>query len=55
MAANECIIFRMKDCLRAGGPTWQSVENTVTKDVVRTDRKNPFYEGDDNPNVDIMK
>uniref|UniRef100_A0A914WIR9 Rab-GAP TBC domain-containing protein n=1 Tax=Plectus sambesii TaxID=2011161 RepID=A0A914WIR9_9BILA len=46
---------RMKDCLRAGGPTWQSVENTVTKDVVRTDRKNPFYEGDDNPNMDIMK
>lgn len=34
---------------------WRNVECTVEKDVVRTDRTNPFYAGDDNPNIEIMK
>ncbi|KAH9384012.1 hypothetical protein HPB48_025995 [Haemaphysalis longicornis] len=34
---------------------WRSVECTVEKDVVRTDRTNPFYAGDDNPNIELMK
>ena len=31
------------------------IENTVWKDVVRTDRKNPFYYGDDNPNIETLR
>lgn len=31
------------------------VENTIVKDVMRTDRKNPFYAGDCNPNIELMK
>uniref|UniRef100_A0A1I7WB83 Rab-GAP TBC domain-containing protein n=1 Tax=Heterorhabditis bacteriophora TaxID=37862 RepID=A0A1I7WB83_HETBA len=34
---------------------WISIENTIVKDVIRTDRRNPFYSGDDNPNVETMK
>ncbi|CAI2357165.1 unnamed protein product [Caenorhabditis sp. 36 PRJEB53466] len=34
---------------------WISIENSIMKDVVRTDRKNPFFSGDHNPNIDIMK
>lgn len=34
---------------------WRNVECTVEKDVVRTDRSNPFYAGDDNPNIETMK
>lgn len=34
---------------------WTSIENTISKDVVRTDRGNPFYAGDDNPNMEVMK
>ncbi|XP_054923766.1 TBC1 domain family member 16 isoform X1 [Dermacentor andersoni] len=34
---------------------WRNVECTVEKDVVRTDRTNPFYAGDNNPNIEIMK
>uniref|UniRef100_A0A914EL90 Rab-GAP TBC domain-containing protein n=1 Tax=Acrobeloides nanus TaxID=290746 RepID=A0A914EL90_9BILA len=32
-----------------------AIESMVVKDVVRTDRKNPFYAGDDNPNIEIMR
>lgn len=35
--------------------TFVAIESMIVKDVVRTDRKNPFYAGDDNPNVEIMK
>lgn len=34
---------------------WNSIENSIMKDVVRTDRKNPFFCGDHNPNIDVMK
>ncbi|XP_063231993.1 TBC1 domain family member 16 [Bacillus rossius redtenbacheri] len=34
---------------------WRTVQCTVEKDVVRTDRANPFFAGEDNPNVEIMK
>ncbi|KAI1713227.1 rab-GTPase-TBC domain-containing protein [Ditylenchus destructor] len=32
-----------------------SIESTITKDVVRTDRKNPFFSGENNPNLETMK
>lgn len=32
-----------------------SIESMIVKDVVRTDRRNPFYAGEDNPNIEIMK
>ncbi|KAF8353594.1 tbc-16 [Pristionchus pacificus] len=34
---------------------WGDIENAITKDVVRTDKRNPFYEGEDNQNVNTMK
>lgn len=34
---------------------WKTVQCIIEKDVVRTDRGNPFYAGDDNPNVELMK
>lgn len=34
---------------------WISIENSIVKDVIRTDRKNPFFAGDNNPNSEIMK
>ena len=33
----------------------KKVQSVVEKDVVRTDRGNPFFAGDDNPNLNIMK
>lgn len=34
---------------------WKTVQCTVDKDVVRTDRSHPYFAGDDNPNVGIMR
>ncbi|KAM9296984.1 TBC1 domain family member 16 [Gastrophryne carolinensis] len=34
---------------------WRSVQFTVDKDVVRTDRSNQFFRGEDNPNVEAMR
>lgn len=34
---------------------WRQVQCTVEKDVVRTDRSNPFFKGENNPNLDIMR
>uniref|UniRef100_A0A2R8N5M1 TBC1 domain family member 16 n=1 Tax=Callithrix jacchus TaxID=9483 RepID=A0A2R8N5M1_CALJA len=34
---------------------WRNVQFTVDKDVVRTDRSNQFFRGDDNPNVESMR
>ncbi|KAH0517878.1 TBC1 domain family member 16 [Microtus ochrogaster] len=34
---------------------WRSVQFTVDKDVVRTDRNNQFFRGEDNPNVESMR
>ena len=38
-----------------GRQNLESVENTIEKDVVRTDRKKAFYAGEDNPNMETMK
>ncbi|XP_011301366.1 TBC1 domain family member 16 [Fopius arisanus] len=34
---------------------WRNVVCIVEKDVVRTDRANPYYAGEDNPNIRVMK
>lgn len=34
---------------------WRNVQSIVEKDVVRTDRSNPFFAGDNNDNIDKMK
>ncbi|KAG8507501.1 TBC1 domain family member 16 [Galemys pyrenaicus] len=34
---------------------WRSVQFTVDKDVVRTDRSNQFFRGEGNPNVESMR
>ncbi|XP_061702468.1 TBC1 domain family member 16 [Syngnathoides biaculeatus] len=34
---------------------WRKVQFTVDKDVVRTDRNNQFFRGDNNPNVERMR
>ncbi|GAB6026026.1 hypothetical protein CHUAL_012237 [Chamberlinius hualienensis] len=34
---------------------YRNIQCTVEKDVVRTDRSHPFFAGDNNPNVEIMK
>ncbi|EDS31463.1 TBC1 domain family member 16 [Culex quinquefasciatus] len=34
---------------------WRTVQCVIEKDVVRTDRGNPFFAGEDNPNIDTMK
>ncbi|KAE8576201.1 hypothetical protein XENTR_v10004097 [Xenopus tropicalis] len=34
---------------------WKNVQFTVDKDVVRTDRSNQFFRGEDNPNVESMR
>ncbi|XP_076752049.1 TBC1 domain family member 16 [Xylocopa sonorina] len=34
---------------------WRNVVCIVEKDVVRTDRGNPYYAGENNPNIEIMK
>ncbi|KAK0397483.1 hypothetical protein QR680_002142 [Steinernema hermaphroditum] len=46
---------RLKITMSSCNNKWTSVENTIIKDVVRTDRKNPFFAGDQNPNMDTMK
>ncbi|XP_044760704.1 TBC1 domain family member 16 isoform X2 [Coccinella septempunctata] len=33
----------------------RNIQSIVEKDVVRTDRGNPFFAGDENPNLEIMK
>uniref|UniRef100_A0A5S6QHU0 Rab-GAP TBC domain-containing protein n=1 Tax=Trichuris muris TaxID=70415 RepID=A0A5S6QHU0_TRIMR len=34
---------------------WRSVEQSIDKDVVRTDRDKPFYAGEGNPNLGLMR
>ncbi|XP_014678868.1 PREDICTED: TBC1 domain family member 16-like [Priapulus caudatus] len=34
---------------------WRQIQCTVDKDVVRTDRSNPFFKGENNPNLEIMR
>lgn len=33
---------------------WKNVRCTVEKDVIRTDRGNPYFRGKNNPNLDVM-
>lgn len=39
----------------AHNASWTNVENAIIKDVARTDRNKPYFIGDNNPNIDIMK
>lgn len=34
---------------------WRSVQCTVEKDVVRTDRSHPYFSGENNPNIEVLK
>lgn len=34
---------------------FRDVEAIIEKDVVRTDRSHPYFKGDDNPNLRVMK
>lgn len=34
---------------------WRSVQSVIEKDVVRTDRGNPFFAGEGNTNIETMK
>ena len=33
----------------------RNVQCTIEKDVVRTDRSHPYFKGDDNPNIEVLK
>ncbi|MCP9266243.1 hypothetical protein DINM_021757 [Dirofilaria immitis] len=46
------IFIEMKNALKT---SWISIENAIIKDVIRTDRCRPYFAGDNNPNIDIMK
>jgi len=37
------------------GSFWRNVACCIEKDVLRTDRANPFFKGDGNPNLDILQ
>lgn len=54
-SSSKFLVLRLKQAMKADNKNWKSVENTVGKDVVRTDRRNPFYKGDNNPNIEIMR
>lgn len=47
---DPCFVFQAKKFAK-----FRERKSRVDKDVVRTDRTLPFYEGDDNPNVDILR
>lgn len=34
---------------------WRTIQCTVEKDVVRTDRSHPYFRGEDNPNIEVLK
>ncbi|XP_074648620.1 TBC1 domain family member 16-like [Tubulanus polymorphus] len=34
---------------------WRNIQSIVEKDVVRTDRSHPYFRGEGNPNVDVLK
>ena len=34
---------------------WRNVQCTVEKDVIRTDRSHPYFRGENNPNIEILK
>ncbi|XP_033757289.1 TBC1 domain family member 16-like isoform X1 [Pecten maximus] len=34
---------------------WRKIQSIVEKDVVRTDRTHPYFRGEDNPNIEVLK
>ncbi|XP_071443514.1 TBC1 domain family member 16 [Hetaerina americana] len=50
-------IIRKRECMSPEEQVifWRSVQCVVEEDVVRTDRSNPYYAGEDNPHVQEMK
>ncbi|XP_059157121.1 TBC1 domain family member 16-like isoform X2 [Physella acuta] len=34
---------------------WRNIQCIVEKDVVRTDRSHPYFKGDNNPNIEVLK
>ena len=39
---------------RIGEQTFSLIDSAIHKDVIRTDRKHPYYQGDANPHIDTM-
>lgn len=50
-----CVSFRLSMSPEEHSEFWRKVEFTVDRDVVRTDRSNSFFRGENNPNVEIMR
>ncbi|ERE69023.1 TBC1 domain family member 16-like protein [Cricetulus griseus] len=50
-----CLLHRLSMTPEEQRAFWRSVQFTVDKDVVRTDRNNQFFRGEDNPNVESMR
>lgn len=50
-----CMFFRLSMSPEEHSEFWRKVQFTVDKDVVRTDRSNHFFRGENNPNVEIMR
>lgn len=53
--SSSFLCLRIKKSNTTMKAEWGDIENAITKDVVRTDKRNPFYEGEDNQNVNTMK
>lgn len=53
---SKCRVFsRLSMSPEEHSEFWRKVEFTVDRDVVRTDRSNSFFRGENNPNVEIMR
>lgn len=50
-----CVLPRLSMSPEQQSEFWRKVEFTVDRDVVRTDRSNSFFRGENNPNVEIMR
>lgn len=50
-----CVVSRLSMTPDEQKDFWRQVQFTVDKDVVRTDRSNQFFRGEDNPNVETMR
>lgn len=50
-----CVLSRLSMSPEEHSEFWRKVEFTVDRDVVRTDRSNSFFRGENNPNVEIMR
>lgn len=50
-----CSTFRLSMSPDEQKDFWRKVQFTVDKDVVRTDRSNQFFRGENNPNVETMR